>query len=1587
MRPPDIHAPTSAPAANRGAALVITLAILVLITFLVVALFTTVTNERVESSAAANRGDVEQLTAATVDLVKATITQATAGYESANATGALDTAKRMAWASQPGLIRTWSQDGNPYRSYRLYSGGNLATGQIAVDGALDVSADAPSAGWKTGGTSYNALWSDLNAPVANSTNTSILNYPIVTPPADTESGSVAIDATNGVPTDDPATAEQEGVQGFAITDAPGFSAGASPGPTNNPAPMPVKWLYVLKDGTFVSPTGTGAVATVAGASKTNPIVGRVAYWTDDETCKVNINTASEGYYWDKPYSAGRQETALAANGPVHNEWQRIPGHPASTSLSAVFEEFSGRTTNDFQRILQLTPRTGWGGSQNGTRPMGLPAVFNPGGFFYQGIPGLGSANPAQVPAPPPAITLPTRRLYATADEFFYSSTNSTANPPVRQQNSTNLPPEDVARSSFFLTASSRAPDVNMFDQPRISLWPITWINTVATNGGDWGSSRTSAPFPPIPSTADPSTVAITTSMPPSMLPSERLIAFASSVGRSSVSGIPYRYFFTRQFAMDPAHDFDNIRRNQELFDYLRDVTSRDLPGFGRSLEDRWGARERTQILASCFDYLRGSVNLNTSIYSPGAVDNLATNSYFYTPRAARQTGVGTDPGSLVGGERLSSGQVIPIRIQRDGHIGHGAGRTPIITEAALVFYAKERQDPVTGITNVLTTNVATGLVTSNKFFVLDPTKLIGTNGSQTTQLGCFLLLEMFNPIVGLPFNTMNNYAVRVSGQPFTVNGNSLGFPSITGDINLVSGAIDTSQRRDSSTNPTTGFFTPLVGTVNAPGGGGDRKQAQKIAKKGTFSDKYYPFFGEVSVSPSATNFSFSGSSNVIIELLAPNTGNRAGGLPSSASVFQTYSLDFSQLNGSYPMPRAPRFNAAPGSVTTSTFETNTANSAFGLMMTNAHIFQRGEPTVNANNNLIKPINTANSVMISNSVPTVPNDEVVTALEEGTNFKWYYQFTDQLTNGFGFFLTNKVSGYIDNDVKANIKRSHTDLNFRLWFAATTDGDAAGGVSPSTCVITPYDTIISLSLDGYDRPGDPPGTLGDPRLVAVTRDVPSAWYRPIDPRLQWSPISAFPTPSTPYAAGTNSKINFTAPTPTVWKHLLSGGNHGGTGAGIIMNTPSGRTYYQNFMPTNFSLTRCSFDSGGFAVSGRFRSLNESSLPGAMDWTGGDGGFPDGAIIAKPSEQFFPVTLDNNSYTFMVQFFTYYNFFSEEARFSPNSQMVSAVQFGSLPTGSFRGQPWQTLLFSPNPAAGSSHPGFDSPPDHLLLDLFSMPVVEPYPISEPLSTAGRINLNYQIAPFNYVVRKTGHYALLKSLQMPILTRIQSANYKYLPEMNQLGWGAGGSSWDTSNLLVGGRPAAGSVPEPSVSFPALGAGTRTRYSINIDETLKGFDQRFASGDAFRSASEICEMFLVPRTDDTDPAGTTPISGIPTTLVGLKNGWWTSSNFDHSPTITGDNLRESPYNQLYPRVTTKSNTFTVYYRVQTLKQTGAAGWDKWDEAKDVVLSESRGSETIERYVDPNDTSIPDFADPANYSKNLAPYYRWRTLASKQFVP
>ncbi len=113
---------------------------------------------------------------------------------------------------------------------------------------------------------------------------------------------------------------------------------------------------------------------------------------------------------------------------------------------------------------------------------------------------------------------------------------------------------------------------------------------------------------------------------------------------------------------------------------------------------------------------------------------------------------------------------------------------------------------------------------------------------------------------------------------------------------------------------------------------------------------------------------------------------------------------------------------------------------------------------------------------------------------------------------------------------------------------------------------------------------------------------------------------------------------------------------------------------------------------------------------------------------------------------------------AYFSPNRMMPSPGMFGSLPSGIMAGKPWQTLLFRPQPA----HPGAASPSDHLLLDLFWMPVVEPYAISDRFSTAGKINMNYQILPFTYMTRSTGINALFKSEMVMAIPNTVITKYK---------------------------------------------------------------------------------------------------------------------------------------------------------------------------------------------------------------------------------
>ena len=317
---------------------------------------------------------------------------------------------------------------------------------------------------------------------------------------------------------------------------------------------------------------------------------------------------------------------------------------------------------------------------------------------------------------------------------------------------------------------------------------------------------------------------------------------------------------------------------------------------------------------------------------------------------------------------------------------------------------------------------------------------------------------------------------------------------------------------------------------------------------------------------------------------------------------------------------------------------------------------------------------------------------------------------------------------------------------------------------------------------------------------------------------------------------------------------------------------------------------------------------------------------------------------------------------AYFSPNRQMSSPVMFGSLPTGVKREIPWMTLLFRPQPWGHPNnfdfpHPGYTGAKDHHLLDLFWMPVVEPYAISEPFSTAGKINLNYQILPFTHIKRATGIHAVMKSEEMLVVSDEAAAHYK---------------NW--SEELASATP------------PELPEDVHLRQFIDIDETLKQFDDRFLNGKIFKSASEICEVHLIPLQDR---VGQSPITlpepqygnPIQASVDSRMKAFWK----DHSP--TGDNSRERPYSNIYPRVTTKSNTFRIHTRAQVLKKTRSSDPKTFDPDRDTVAGEWRGSTLIERYIDPNNEAIPDYVtdDQAVGKKTLDQFYRFRVLFNKRF--
>ncbi len=1385
---------------RQGAALVLVLGILVLVSALAISFLSSVRTELVSSQSYANGVSARQLADSAVQIVSSQISDATKGT-----TGdALDaTAPRLAWASQPGMIRTYDTSGNPGKFYKLYSSSTLI-----IDGSsFAVASEIPPTDWNA--TAKKGLYTDLNSPV---TSNSLLRFPIIDPRAKSTSTTSSVEGFDYKST----------VNGVVLPAA---------GTDSQRLPMPVRWLYVLQDGTLAIPaSGSNGTITFDSSnppSAKNPIVGRIAFWTDDETCKVNINTASEGTFWDRPWAHTASEEKYSSSIPAQNEFQRYPGHPSKTSLSTVFGQLlpapapswyfnipAGTLTQNQSKLAAyytLSPRIGTGGTQGGT-------VDNTSTSFT-------------------AISTKSERLYTSVDEFFYSPLSASG---TRQTNA-SLAAVNAAidntfleKAKFFLTAHSRAPELNLFGKPRLSLWPLQ-LSAAQRNAKD------------------------------------QLLAFCSTINNSIYyfqRYNAYSAFGTACSSQDPLQDWTGVTRNQQLYTYLDTLTQQDIPGFGGRFSGKY-PNTRTQILTEMLDMIRSGVN---------AYSNALTPTYNYAPQLG-------DSGE---------GQIVPLAPNSGSADGtRGFGRFATITEAAIIFYRAN----------------AAYAVTNSNGTVAVPVQL--TPASAAPQIAALVVLQPYTVSPGLPSWSPNVHYIITGLDNFKIKSPSLAAYTALGfsanPDNWAMGRMCYSGSQNSTAGNSTAFlsFKGFFRCATAQNTGFNGNDYTKPLGRSS-SKLQYPFYSNtgstfpitgVALGSTDTTFDFSGGS-VAVQIYSDSNG-------SPGQLLQTVKMKFPEVL-----------------------------------------------------NLPVPTTAATTPAASNKAYDYSNRFLGTAGSTPSGVG---------TQGYSRDLRNLLiecqDVYIGTDTNDNPVSSRT-MDVVRSMRPDPNGPAKGDLRLYAALATVPESYFTTSPN-YDS-----GT--NPQQYPISHTLRDGGY-----------AGSFSSGNSHYGWDTTTTGTVITPTATS-ASLPFAKMHCSQLAGNLVDsqylgkgTTSGiNEYYDGFNP-----------AVPYGLNGAFQT---SGAPG--DWDNMTGSIEDGPYINKPDEGNSDTVSNlantagdfknaSGTYTISGGYFSrgldrygtgssggggdYRN--ESGITFSPNRQVCSAVMFGSLPAGinpaggSATQNPWQTLLFCPNPAAGSSHPGFGSPasgppfttpPDHLLLDLFTMPVVEPYAISEPLSTAGKINMNYQILPFTYITRDTGVRAVLKS------TRIMA-----IPT------NASTRSSAASRAYKDGSP-----------YPY-----ECRYDINPDEstgTLKGFENRFANGDIFRSASEICSIYLVPKTisNATYPTGVSAPAAYADTAT-----WWTTGAGGTGFRLTGDNTREFPYGDIYARLTTKSNTYTVHIRAQSLKKVANTSATRWVEGQDLVVGEYRGSTTLERYIDTGDTSLPDFAKSSSPSAEA--YYKIHIINTRKFEP
>lgn len=1646
---------------DRAIALVTVVSLIAVMTVFTLAIFSMSQTEKVTARSNADAERTRQLADSAVNMVMGQI------WAGTKSTGA-----PRIWASQPGAIRSYSANGTFSTGYRLYT-----SDQMVVTGAENqMISDTPPAGWANEPTRY----TDLNEPVIKAAigggGAASLYFPIVDPRAFIPSQFSATEGPN--------------VEGFWYDQSySGVSAATSATDIAARLPMPVQWLYVLKNGGVGTLNAAGifqpADATGSVPSTANPIIGRVAFWTDDESCKININTAGEPSYWSPPLFMHSRDQSWAWYQPTSFEYQRYPGHPASIALSSVLYPNREMDLYDLrfdlsryskvfawkEMIYGVMPKLNSGGSRGGTVPFWNHVSFDTTGD------GLVENQVGQATDLTAAIK---ERLYASVDELLFTQQISGKKRGLQEMgtgsNALFGTESDLEKSRFFLTTHSRVPEVNMFGTPRIAIWPVADENL----GPQYRTGF------------------------------DQLVAFCSTLG----NGQSNSYFFRRQDSQHPTTDIQ-LPRNAALIGYLNALMGKTFPGgtTTSSLTAKY-PQDSAQIIVQIFDYIR-STNLYDGFLAPSRSKLLEVNSDYdlngskykngpsepnregdwhrnrpktyktFTPdKASRAHTESSTINQSTEKERVADrafpghGQVVPSEYQNGA--GRGFGRFPTLSEFGFQFICTADGNPDKGSYRRVNANgsrppwnqaqadlaarqgINSSVSGGRTAIRMDPHDMgeVGAGSAVTDMNGANqeFWYSNFPPYPALsayggrttpdgklhPGFDPRNWNISLQPNQPLLPGEKRVQGVIQLELTIVNAGF-------SKVNPEFSIVINGADSIKLDG--------QPMFEAGVAGKLIWKSGMEMFDKNGCRGLGASLNTDALLVGRSVRAFSSDPRLRGSADI----NYDSSANASGDPHKGILNFDLVTNFVTVKGTSMTFTGAPITVEIWAGHDVTKSEmkvQTINLNipNNIILPPPELVTISVDHGL-TQDNQGRFTERMNVEAPRWWIFSKSGAINRFTGTWPGSVTLIQPQMPGINVTSMKNVISGRSLAGSSRGlGRLAdwGGYDDGSVEGVP----LGGTVFGYDANN---GSFNGGRLHPVTPTLDSSRDRFSDTQL------ADRQPEGSNAADMRgTDVLFTM----VPKHgdirLIAAKKNVPASdwmlhpkaASLGVTNPASPSYFAHNLSRYNSSGEPGFDRGttnlrlvtnAFYTGGKYPDLPAESTASTQakmygDFDNGVGGLRDGAWINKPDEGNALISWQRmDADTIRRQIGAYFLdpddlFTSEDVGSNyntPNRLMPSPGVFGSLPVGVVSGNPWRTLLFRPSIArnfGASVHPGSLGPADHNIMDLFWMPIVEPYAISESFSTAGKVNINYQMVPFSHIRRATSVHAVLKGEIMAAiptndagegnLTTQGYANarkagmgaYKDYPKIHSSG------TTDFGKLIQSNTPDNQyywslwrDMPEGS----AINSDSNQKYNqlyplkkwyrkieierrtsagaATVQGTLQQFDNRFrfvastgtpaSTHGLFRTASQICEIHLLPKkmlqtqaNDGGDPASPNFF-----TVNDMANFWNTRQ-------ITGDNTRERPYTNIYGKITTQSNTFRVHLRAQAIsKALRSVDPNKFDPEKDKIVSDYRGSVLIERRIDPSNPDIPDYTNLGVInslpSKSLENFYRFRVLENKRFSP